>query len=208
MERTPRIVILLMTGIILLLTITSCSDDTSVCRELPYDKFQQGDIVFRRGDGIVSSVVLYNDVDGKYSHVGVVVRQGDSLMVVHAVPGEHDSADDFDRVKIESIKRFFNPELATRGAVMRMPLNENQQRLIGVYAVEKADAKVAFDHNYNLADTSTLYCTEFVQLIFGKVGIDLAQGRITPIVCPGMSGDYIMPSDVYRNENLTTIFNF
>ncbi len=196
-------------GILLSLFITACSGEISTNEIIiPEDEIRQGDIAFRRGDGIVSDVVLYNDVDGKYSHVGLIVGQGDSLMVVHAVPGEHDTDDDFDRVKIERINRFFCSDFASRGAVMRVPLTDEQRRLIGLYAKEKAEAMVEFDHNYNLEDTTKLYCTELVQLLFKRIGIDLAQGRITTVNCPGMGGDYIMPSDIYKNKNMTTVFTY
>ncbi len=209
MSNRSCILVRVIKGILLSLFITACSGEISTNEIIiPEDEIRQGDIAFRRGDGVVSDIVLYNDVDGKYSHVGIIVGQSDSLMVVHAVPGEHDTANDFDRVKIESINRFFGSDVATRGAVMRMSLTDEQCRLIGLYAKEKAEAMVAFDHNYNLEDTTKLYCTELVQLLFKRIGIDLAQGRITTIICPGMSGDYIMPSDIYKNKNMTTVFTY
>ena len=46
-----------------------------------------GDIVFRRGTGLMSHTVVAAD-GGWYSHVGIVVDSAGVKMIVHAVPNE------------------------------------------------------------------------------------------------------------------------
>ncbi len=195
----------LLAGIAITAT-ASCAENCAPAPEIPLGEIKPGDLAFRRGEGIVSDVVLFNDADGLYSHIGIVVSHNDTLKVVHAVPGENDSRGDFDRVKIDLLADFFAPERALRGEIKRMEMTDSLRHAISTAAISKAAAKVKFDHNYNLADTSKLYCTELVQLIFSNSGIDLAEERITPISCPGLSRDYLMPSDIYKNRKLTTIF--
>ena len=192
--------------IAIIVVVHSCSnEDQMPAHELPLDKIMPGDIAFRRGEGLVSDMVLFNDADGKYSHIGVIVLHNDSLKVVHAVPGENDTPDDFDRVKIDRIADFFSNKKAIKGEIMRIAMTDSQRQIITSSALQKAMTKIEFDHNYNLEDTTKLYCTELVQLLFSNAGIDLAEGRVTKINCPGLSRKYIMPSDIYKNKDLERV---
>lgn len=196
--------------IISILTMIQCSgpEQPKLSPKIPIEKLQAGDIAFRRGESIASEVVLYNDIDGRYSHVGLVVETDSGLMVAHSVPGETSTQETIDVIQIEHINHFFEPKVSVRGEIMRMNLDSAQRHLLNILALKKVDDKVPFDHNYDLSDTTKLYCTELLQLLFKNIGIDLAQGRITPINVPGLSNNYIMPSDIYNNNNLKTIFYY
>lgn len=196
--------------IISILTMIQCSgpEQPRLSPKIPIEKLQAGDIAFRRGESIASEVVLYNDIDGRYSHVGLVVETDSGLMVAHSVPGETSTQETIDVIQIEHINHFFEPKVSVRGEIMRMNLDSVQRHLLNILALKKVDDKVPFDHNYDLSDTTKLYCTELLQLLFKNIGIDLAQGRITPINVPGLSNNYIMPSDIYNNNNLKTIFYY
>ena len=196
--------------IISILTMIQCSgpEQPKLSPKIPIEKLQAGDIAFRRGESIASEVVLYNDIDGRYSHVGLVVETDSGLMVAHSVPGETSTQETIDAIQIEHINHFFEPKVSVRGEIMRMNLDSAQRHLLNILALKKVDDKVPFDHNYDLSDTTKLYCTELLQLLFKNIGIDLAQGRTTPINVPGLSNNYIMPSDIYNNNNLKTIFYY
>lgn len=196
--------------IISILMMIQCSgpEQPKLSPKIPIEKLQAGDIAFRRGESIASEVVLYNDIDGRYSHVGLVVETDSGLMVAHSVPGKTSTQETIDVIQIEHINHFFEPKVSVRGEIMRMNLDSVQRHLLNILALKKVDDKVPFDHNYDLSDTTKLYCTELLQLLFKNIGIDLAQGRITPINVPGLSNNYIMPSDIYNNNNLKTIFYY
>lgn len=173
---------------------------------IPIELLQEGDIVFRRGYGFASEMVVYNDADGKYSHVGVVVNSEKCLMIAHSVPGG--DAEENDIMRLERIEQFYSAESSSCGEIVRMELDSLQRRRLSEMAVAKANEKIPFDHNYDLEDTTALYCTELVQLLYRNIGIDLAEGRITRLNAPGFSSDYLMPSDIYQNRNLKTIFKY
>ena len=196
--------------IISILTMIQCSgpEQPKLSPKIPIEKLQAGDIAFRRGESIASEVVLYNDIDGRYSHVGLVVETDSGLMVAHSVPGETSTQETIDVIQIEHINHFFEPKVSVRGEIRRMNLDSAQRNTLNQLALKKIDEKVPFDHNYDLLDTTKLYCTELIQLLYKNIGIDLAQGRITPINVPGLSNNYIMPSDIYNNNNLKTIFYY
>lgn len=98
--------------IISILTMIQCSgpEQPKLSPKIPIEKLQAGDIAFRRGESIASEVVLYNDIDGRYSHVGLVVETDSGLMVAHSVPGETSTQETIDVIQIEHINHFLNPK--------------------------------------------------------------------------------------------------
>ena len=176
-------------SLLIIVLINSCADknigDNSQHVDSIKSIVKEGDIVFRRGEGVVSRIVLAGDINGKYSHIGMIINENDTLKVAHSVPGEHNDDLDFDRVKIDAIEIFFSQNHASAGAV-----------------------NVKFDHNYDLNDTCSLYCTEFIQLLYSNIGIDISESRRTTAFIPGLQGDYIMPSDIYTNKKLKLIYNY
>lgn len=157
---------------------------------------------------MASRMVLYNDPEGQYSHVGMIVQGDSSLMVVHALPGTVPTQDGEDLIRLETLHEFFAPENAIYGKVMRLPLDSTQQAELTHRALTKVKTHTEFDHDYDDKDTTQLYCTELLQLLYQHVGIDLAEGRITSINIPGVNADIIMPADIHRNEKLKIIFIF
>ena len=80
---------------------------------IPTDILQEGDLVFRRGNGLESELVVSLDKVGIYSHIGIVVK--DTLagwQVVHIVPGEQKSVEEPDMIKMENISLFFREDRA------------------------------------------------------------------------------------------------
>lgn len=176
--------------------------------DLPLADFRAGDILFRRGESMASRVVLFNDPEGEYSHVGMIVQGDSGLLAVHALPGAHPTQPGEDLVRAETLAEFFAPENAIYGKVMRLPLTEAQRTELSQRALLKVRQHTEFDHDYNGEDTVQLYCTELLQLLYSHVGIDLSEGRVTRISVPGVNASVIMPADVHRNERLTTIFSY
>jgi len=194
-----------------MLVLTGCqrsSDKEIPPVELPHELFRDGDIAFRRGTGITSRVVLAADREGTYSHTGILKKKEGKWYVIHAVPGEPDFKDDLDRVKMESIEVFFERRKAVNGAIMRMQEDSVAAYRAAVNAELLYDARVLFDHEYNLADTTKMYCTELIDFVYKKVGIDLSEGRISHVNIPGFRGDYLLPSDIAQSKRLCLIYYF
>ncbi len=198
---------------------------------------QEGDLVFRRGGGLTSRAVLAADKDGVYSHIGIVVRlpleqagaqgAGDGEQttvgdwrIVHIVPGEPDADGVRDRIKMERPEDFFAPDRAIEGAVMRVEV-ETKDKATGEgdamggipargarRAPELAATELAFDHDYDLSDTTRMYCTELVHHVFAREGLDITDGKRSRLNAPIFSSDYIFPTDIQRNPRLKTIYRF
>lgn len=192
------------------LALISCHSNNSEnnIRHFPDSLFREGDLVFRRGTGIVSRAVLYADQNGMYSHIGILTNDSCGWQVIHAVPGEPDFPGDPDRVKKEPVEVFFSHGRTKTGAVMRIDgKRESIER-----AVEQAEryyrSGTPFDHQYDLRDTSKMYCTELVFRVFSDAGIDLTNNRTSRINIPGFKGDYILPGDIQKSPLIRLIYCF
>lgn len=196
--------------ILLLLVTVSCGKgkESGQATAFQFDSLRDGDLVFRRGTGLASRMVLTADKGGRYSHIGIVVREAGTWKVIHAVPGEPDYKGDPDRIKMDDIHTFFHKERATTGALMRLSADSVLCRRAAHHAVHLYRSHILFDHQYNLADTSRMYCTELIDYVYRRQGIDLSEGRISRINAPGLSGDYLLPTDIQQSHLLCMIYHF
>ena len=174
----------------------------------PADSMHEGDLVFRRGNGVASHAVVGADPDGRYSHIGIVARDGGEMVVVHSVPGEAGEDGAPDRVKVEAVASFFAPDKAREGALLHFTCDSTVARRAARLALEIAARGVEFDHDYDLGDTCRLYCTELVHHVYSRCGIDVTEGRRTHLALPGFTGDYIMPSDIYESTLFEVKYTF
>lgn len=188
--------------------IAACSSSSDTKRCIPENLLQEGDIVFRRGSGVMSHAVLHaGNKKGAYSHIGIVVRRGGSWNVIHAVPGEPDYEGDPARVKMESIRTFFAPERAVSGAIMRLDSVDTGTAVRCAFDLYRV--RTPFDHHYDSSDTTEMYCTELVCFSYLKAGVDLAEGRSSRVRIPGfIDVACVLPSDVLACGKLKTVYQF
>ena len=204
MKKYIIIIFLMISG-----AVISCSrKDTKDEAVFPEDEFSDGDLAFRRGMGILSRVVLAADEKGVFSHVGILKQIDGKWYVVHAVPDELEFEGDVDRVKIEPLSKFYAFDKASRGAIMRYDGDTASVHRAAEHAVEIAKRGTLFDHDYNLDDTTKMYCTEMVNFVYAESGIDLSEGRRTVAHIPALGGIYIMPGDISGNKKLELIYQF
>lgn len=171
-------------------------------------ELRDGDLLFRRGIGVLGRVVVAADNEGRFSHVGIAVMCDGRWCAIHAVPDEPDFEGDVDRVKCEPIESFFDEFRAGNGAVYRLDTTFDKIEIAVANAVRLSAEKRPFDHDYDLSDTTALYCTEFVEYVFGLGGVSMSEERLSHVNFPSMTGDYIMPSDLIENSKLTLIYSF
>ena len=198
-----------ISALLVILMLSSCTNhETEKTLDLPVNLFREGDIVFRKGTGLTSQVVLSADKEGAYSHTGILKQLDGKWYVVHAVPDEPDYEGDVDRVKLDPIERFFSSNRASSGAVMRLDTDPEKACHAAQRAFDLYRAHILFDHEYDLNDTTKMYCTELVNHVYLKEGIDLSESRLTYINFPGFTGDYLMPNDISLNKKLHLIYIF
>ncbi len=160
-----------------------------------------GDLVFREGLGNESMLVT-SVSNGEYSHVGLAVSTPSGWHVVHAVPGESPAGEP-DYLKCEPIDSFFDPHRAMAGAMARVACSDDVARAAVAAAINKVEGLVEFDHRYDMDDTTQLYCTELVGLVYRRQGIDLIEERYAPTPGFGASGRVVYPEHLWQSPHLT-----
>lgn len=186
----------------------SCNNRKQACCILPKSfSLQTGDVVFRRGGGFTSQVVVTADPHGNYSHVGIVVDSAGHKMIVHAVPGEPDFNGDVDRVKMDKPERFFSSMYATTGEVCR-PKDKVVAVKAADFAFEQYHKHVLFDHDYDDHDTTKMYCTELVVYAFQNAGHDIIGKDRHSVNTPFLKAQCIFPSDIYLSPFLNSVIKF
>lgn len=182
---------------------------TNVHTLFPKDaQLEPGDIVLRCGSGITSRAVLFADSGGSYSHVGIVVDSGGVMMIVHAVPDEHDHQGDVDRAKMDTPEAFFSNIRTSNGRVMRG--SDKQKGAIAAAEAYRLYKKgVYFDHDYDDSDTTKMYCCELVEFAYQKAGTTVVDTMRHDINLPVFHFDHvILPSDFVQSKYLKTIIVF
>lgn len=172
-------------------------------------ELRAGDIVLRCGSGLTSRAVIVADNGGNYSHVGIVVDSSGVMMIVHAVPGEHDFPNDFDRVKMDEAKTFFLTTRTKNGRILRY-----SDSIVAQKAAKAAHrlykSGIIFDHEYDISDTSALYCSELVEYAYKQAGIlSITDGIRHDVNLPVFNYEQvILPSDFVHSSQLTTVSEF
>lgn len=191
------------------LTYRTCRKSGSTAHSIlpPTVQLREGDVVFRRGGGMTSQAVLLADKNGYYSHCGIVVDSAGSMLIVHAVPGEPDYEGDPDRVKADWPATFFSSVYANAGEVCRTD-NDTIARTAARTAWEIYRRGVLFDHDYNSNDTTLLYCTELVHLVYSEAGCTLCGAPTHRFDLPGLHCVCWLPSDLHASAHLRSIAKF
>lgn len=171
-------------------------------------RLRMGDVVMRRGLGFASHAVTFADRGGAYSHIGIVAWEDGEWMVVHAVPGEPDFPGDEDRVKMEPLDAYFRSDRAGEGCVLRcvdsMAATRAAREAVNVYR-----RGTLFDHDYDDADTTRMYCCELVEHAYRKAGLPLVGKGTHDISMPGLwLRHVVLPSDFLSAPRLRRVIAF
>lgn len=198
----------LIAVLLVLTSITACKDRQERTLLPSNVKLEAGDVVLRCGSGITSNAVRFADKGGSYSHVGIVVDSAGQMMVVHAVPDEHDTPNDEDRVKMDHAETFFSSMRTDNGLVLRH--NDSTKTSKAAQEAYRIYRKgMLFDHDYDDRDTSRMYCCELVEYAYRKAGVSIVGDRRHDINLPAMEFNHVMlPSDFVNSDRLTKIISF
>ena len=189
--------------ILLVCALAGCSARQEGECGIPQEQLRTGDLAFRCGYGIMSRAVTSVEDEGIYSHVGIVVRDGGRWKIVHSVPAEGGGES---VAKAEDIDLFFLPERARRGCLVHTGVRDTLQ--LAELALRYAMDSVRFDHRYDLADSSEVYCTELVWRVYRRVGMDLTQGRRRHVDIMFVRGEVILPEHIKEYTDNQEYYHF
>ena len=182
----------------LLIVVMSCSNCTHKSRsQVMYDttELRNGDLLFRNGIGYESRVVTGLS-DGKFSHIGIAYHNERGWNVIHAVPGENEKGEP-EYLKCEPISDFYCNSRAKLGGSARVSCTDSIANVVAERALHIVNRKVLFDNNYDINDTSELYCTELVRLVYLAQHIDLCEDRWHRIPILNTKAHVIFPEDIW-----------
>ena len=194
--------ICLLLVLALLTVVMSCSKRTKSCIQVMYDTsdLRNGDLLFRNGIGYESRVVTGLS-SGKFSHIGIAYHDGKQWNVIHAVPGENEKGEP-EYLKCEPISEFYFHSRAKLGGSARVSCSDSTANIVAEKALNIVNRKVLFDNNYNINDTSELYCTELVRLVYLAQNIDLCDDRWHRIPILNTKAHVIFPEDIWNSPLL------
>lgn len=138
----------------------------SVPKEIPLlaATFESGDLIFRKGNGFFSQ--YFADAGSRqkrYSHVGILFRQGDSVFVYHI------EADEFSgkgNMKKEPLKTFLQDIKVFK--VRNLAVGHEIRKTIIRKADSLLEKKVGFDMDFDYTTHDKFYCTELVAYILNS----------------------------------------
>ena len=200
MDDRIREIVLTVVACIALASWSSCQRERARLEPVSIDTtaVREGDLVFRCGYGMESRVVTTMS-NGIYSHVGLLHH--DSIlgwMVVHVVPGEHTKEEGVDRVKCEPIDSFFAIDRASTGCAYQVDCSDSIAAEASAYALRKVAEGVEFDHDYDTADSTRLYCTELIWRAYLSAGLRLIKEPAHPHPLHPSGTGIIFPSDFIK----------
>lgn len=143
------------------------------------DSIESGDIILRKGYGLVSEVVIYqlNDtVD--VSHCGIVVlNEKGEFDVIHSLSR---TVSKFDGLQICSLSEFMDDSKTETVKVFRY--KNDRQVSIQQYAQYYLYEKKAFDESFDMADSTSFCCLELpIHIIRLVDNNDISEGCEKPL---------------------------
>lgn len=159
---------------------------------------RDGDVVFRRGASAVSRIVLASTDDSEFSHVGVILRNGDAVEVVHSLPSDSDG----DGVRVESLESFSSGPSVEEVAFYRASqLSEAQRAMMRAFLIDSLGRP--FDRRFKLLDDSAYYCTELVIRAFSAAGVQF--GTLDRVWTVTLTEPAVPPDALHRSSLLSKL---
>lgn len=126
---------------------------------------ENGDLILRKGTGIVSSMIVdyLNDSTG-FSHIGILVKENDSVYVIHSLGREFS---DTEGVQQCSLADFTSELNAEEIVIVRRICSDNSD--IANMAKEYLNRNIPFDRAFNFNDTTAFSCLELPYRILERL---------------------------------------
>lgn len=139
---------------------------------------QDGDIILRYGYGFVSDMIVEQLHEPyRLSHCGIICKN-DSSIVIHSVSS---TVSPFDGMQYQSLSSFVKDSKKNSVIIVRFKPNDKRmgRGLISKRAYYYLSRKVSFDHRFDIADSSKVYCSELIYLILkNEYGDDIFKDKM------------------------------
>lgn len=132
------------------------------------DLIQEGDIIMRHGEGLVSSMIAHINKGAPYrlSHCAFLAKGKKDWMVIHAVSG---SLGMIDGMQTTTLDRFTRESIDSSIVIIRYKAEPEIRRQFVKQAMVYLEQQIPFDNEFTLADTTSFFCTELIHQVFLNV---------------------------------------
>ena len=135
-----------------------------------YSILDDGDIVLKRGVGQVSVLIIkFLNEKIPLSHCGIIVKELGQYSVIHSLAKEYTG---IDGVQKTSLTYFLKDAKLKDTYFVRLKSPANIRKRIADKSIEYLKEEVPFDYNFDIQDTTTFYCLEFIdqtlKVVLGK----------------------------------------
>lgn len=175
MDGGPKqITLILIASICFVLLFSSCAEKGRVNKSNEYlllaEKLQDGDIILRKGKGIVSNLIskTLKDTVG-FSHCGIVICYGDSIGIIHTLSPK---ISDYDGVQTCSLNTFVDE--SSNNSIIVVRFCGGSSEIISAKAKYYLERHIPFDEQYDICDTSSFFCSELpIHIIKEYLGVPI-----------------------------------
>lgn len=166
-----------------------------------------GDIIFRRGNSLLSQYVSSQDPGSSFTHSGIMLINKHGAFVVHITTGEPPEM--LDKARVEPLQSFLSTRKASAAGVYRLHSNRTYlAQAAAQRALAFVEKGVVFDIDFDHSSPNQLYCTELVYRSYKEAGIDLVEDRFQRLSIPFMKIDrFILPSSIINSPHLSPVLS-
>ena len=128
----------------------------------------EGDIIFRGGTDIESNIIRdFSYQDKLFSHSGILIKEGNKLMVTHILGG---STNPQGSILSQPIQQFLSYPDNESAGIYTTGLSKQELIKVSAFLDSLKKINVTFDLRFNLFTKQQLYCTEVLidALCFAK----------------------------------------
>ena len=162
--------------------------------QIDSSRFKDGDVILRGGTGVISEIFASCSLrDRTFSHAGILISSEKGWMVCHSIGGE---AFGPGFVRLESLRSFCSAEVTDTVKVFRLSTSAHFSESMKAYCLFKCREKTPFDRNFDLSDTASMYCTEFVYMAY----LNATSGVVSLPLTRFNGKEYVACDNIYINE--------
>lgn len=193
-----------MLPLFVFISFFSCSNDPE---PLPPDRsfiesiIQEGDIILKCGHGQISRLII-KTLDEKIdiSHSAIILKESNDFVLLHSVSG---SLAENDGVQKVPFKKFLTDIKKETFFILRPEIDSTTKQRVVNRALLKLEKDIPFDHEFNNADSTEFYCSEFIQFIFEEgAGISCFETKSIS------EKNIYMFNSIFSNPNFKVIYKW
>jgi len=162
--------LILLTGSSVISSVrTANSFMESACEfpQLSSLKLKEGDVILRKGNSVLSELIARNFPAAEgMSHCGFIFKIEDQYQVIHTISK---SISGIDGIRMNTLEEFIREAKQNRICIIRY------HKELNLAAMKKRclvflKQKTPFDNDFNLNDSSKLYCSELLRKVYLEQG--------------------------------------